>query len=318
LIIAALSKKKRQRAGFLLSYTVRVPMNYHYTLFVICIATVNLSAQPDNGGIVHTGQATYYNATGAGNCMFDSTPNNLMVCAMNNSEYDNASVCGASIHIKGPKGYVTVRIVDRCPECPVGNVDLSKQAFAKIADTIQGRVAITWSYVETTASGPIRYRIKTGSNPWWIGVQVLDHINPIVKFEAMKNGVWTAVPRMDYNYFVDAAGLGPGPFSFRVTDLYGQQLIDMNIPLKPDSVMSGLANFTSHAAVERFPAGFGSVRLGPARPLLIAAAGDCWMPSAPGFAVGVKQVYNSRGQFVGFVSPGAAARLPGRGIFIVK
>ena len=211
-----------------------------------------IAAQPDNGSIVHTGQATYYAATGDGNCMFGSSPNDMMVCAMNNKEYDTASVCGASIHIKGPKGEVTVRIVDRCQECPVGNVDLSKQAFMKIADTIQGRVAITWSYVETTVNGPIEYRIKTGSNQWWIGVLVLNHRTPIVQVEAMKNGSWSPLTRMEYNYFLDTTGLGAGPFSFRVTDFYGRQLVDENIPLKPDSIFNGLANFSSHAIVIEF------------------------------------------------------------------
>jgi expansin (peptidoglycan-binding protein) len=239
-----------------------LPQHFKNILFAcgkICsIGTAILSlcftvaAQPDNGSIVHTGQATYYAATGDGNCMFGPSPNYMMVCAMNNKEYDTASVCGASIHLKGPKGEVTVRIVDRCPECPVGNVDLSKQAFMKIADTIQGRVAITWSYVETTVNGPIEYRIKTGSNQWWIGVQVLNHRTPIVQVEAMKNGSWSPLTRMEYNYFLDTTGLGAGPFSFRVTDFYGRQLVDENIPLKPDSIFNGMANFSSHAIVIEF------------------------------------------------------------------
>jgi expansin (peptidoglycan-binding protein) len=180
--------------------------------------------------------------------MFGPSPGNLMVCAMNSAEYDTAAVCGASIHLVGPSGEVTVRVVDLCPECPRGNVDLSKQAFAKIADTILGRVSISWRYVETSVNGPIAYRIKTGSNPWWIGVQVLYHRNPVVKLEADSAGKWLAVPRMSYNYFVRAAGLGPGPYSFRVTDLYGQQLTDNNIPLSPDAITPGAANFSSHSA----------------------------------------------------------------------
>ena len=39
--------------------------------------------------------ATYYNATGAGACMFDPSPNDLMVAAMNAEEYTNAAYCGA-------------------------------------------------------------------------------------------------------------------------------------------------------------------------------------------------------------------------------
>lgn len=294
-------------------------MESRITLIIIAAAGAVFS-QPDNGSVEHTGQATYYYATGDGNCMFGPSPNDLMVCAMNNTEYAGASVCGASIHIKGPKGEVTVRIVDRCPECPVGNVDLSKQAFMKIADTIQGRVNITWSYVETQVAGPIEYRIKTGSNAWWIGVQVLNHRTPVVKLEAMNNGVWVALPRQEYNYFVDSAGLGPGPFTFRVTDFYGEQLVDMNIPLKPDSITSGSANFTSHAAVAervaRQPYG------AAARAMLVAGVGcrhALWRR-----LTGRCTIYTVKGTFVGRIDAvdggpkGETATLPTSGIFIIK
>jgi expansin (peptidoglycan-binding protein) len=216
-------------------------------MFYLFVLATLIFSQPDSGNIIHSGQATYYAATGAGSCMFDPSPNDLMVAAMNNEEYDNASVCGASIRVKGRLGEVTVRIVDLCPECPYGNIDLSKQAFAKIDDTIKGRVPVTWWYVESLVEGPVKYRIKTGSNPWWIGIQVLNHRTPISKLEAYYNGAWVTIPRTNYNYFVYSAGLGAGPFTLRVTDFYGEQLIDANIPLKPDSIILGHANFSSHS-----------------------------------------------------------------------
>ena len=80
-------------------------------------------------GPIHTGEGTYYNATGAGNCLFLPSPDNLMVAAMNHTDYDTAALCGAFISVQGPDGTVVVRIVDRCPECPEGDVDLSQEAF---------------------------------------------------------------------------------------------------------------------------------------------------------------------------------------------
>jgi expansin (peptidoglycan-binding protein) len=35
---------------------------------------------------------------------------------------------------------------------------------------------------------------------------------------------------VDYNFFVKADGMGEGPFTFRVTDVYGQSLEDEGIP----------------------------------------------------------------------------------------
>jgi expansin (peptidoglycan-binding protein) len=79
-----------------------------------------------------TGKGTYYNVDSAGNCSFDPSPDDLMVAAMNHADYGNAALCGTFIEIIGPKGRVVVRIVDRCPECARGDVDMSLQAFARM------------------------------------------------------------------------------------------------------------------------------------------------------------------------------------------
>ncbi|HLE51108.1 MAG TPA: expansin EXLX1 family cellulose-binding protein, partial [Anaerolineales bacterium] len=97
-----------------------------------------------NSNPIHQGIATYYAATGAGACSFDPSPQDLMVAAMNAEQYDNAAVCGAYLYVTGPQGAVTVRIVDLCPECQAGHLDLSREAFAQIAELPQGRVPITW------------------------------------------------------------------------------------------------------------------------------------------------------------------------------
>src|SRR5262249_2810433 len=74
-----------------------------------------LVLQPNSNPIEH-GIATYYAATGDGACLFGPSPGDLMVAAMDAPEYDYAAVCGEYVHVTGPKGAVTVRIVDLCPE----------------------------------------------------------------------------------------------------------------------------------------------------------------------------------------------------------
>ncbi len=194
---------------------------------------------------VHQGIATYYDATGAGACSFDATPEDLMVSAMNADEYDNAALCGAYVFVTGPKGTVTVRIVDLCPECKAGHLDLSREAFAAIADPVAGRVDITWQIVSPALSGPIGYHFKDGSNQWWTAVQVRNHRNPIARFEYLsEGGVWIEVPRTDYNYFVQTEpGMGPGPYQFRVTDRYGNLLADSGIPHVENGTVDGAAQF---------------------------------------------------------------------------
>lgn len=189
-----------------------------------------------------SGEATYYDfADGSGACAFDPTPNDLMVAAMNARDYAGAAACGACARVTGPNGTITVRIVDLCPECPKGNLDLSPSAFERIAPLERGRVPITWQYVPCAVSGPIRYHFKDGSNPWWVGVQIRNHRHAIAKLEVEQNGAFVGVPRKDYNYFVADGGLGPGPFTFRVTDVYGGVVVDEGIELGDAVTRAGKA-----------------------------------------------------------------------------
>jgi expansin (peptidoglycan-binding protein) len=168
-----------------------------------------------------------------------------MVAAMNADEYENAALCGAYVSVSGPKGAVTVRIVDLCPECRSGHLDLSREAFAQIADLPLGRVPVAWQIISPTLDGPIAYHFKDGSNPWWTAVQIRNHRNPIAKLEYLNSrGQWVSVPRTGYNYFVQTdPGMGSGPYSFRVTDRYGNQITDSGIPHIENGTVNGTAQF---------------------------------------------------------------------------
>ena len=112
------------------------------------------------------GVATFYAADGSGACSFDASPSDLDVAAMNAPEFDGSAVCGECVRVAGPKGEVTVRIVDLCPDCVAGQLDLSQGAFAKIADVSAGRVPITWTVVACNVAGAVAYRFKEGSSQY--------------------------------------------------------------------------------------------------------------------------------------------------------
>ena len=166
-----------------------------------------------------------------------------MVGAMNEADYVGSAVCGACAHVVGPNGAIDVRIVDRCPECLSGDIDLSPQAFEQIAPLVQGRVPITWRFIECGVSGPIRFRFKEGSNQWWTAVQIRNHRNRIARLEYDNAGVFEEVPREMYNYFVAASGMGPGPYRFRVTDVYGSELVEEGIVHLEAQEVSGAGQF---------------------------------------------------------------------------
>lgn len=193
----------------------------------------------------YAGQATFYGATGAGACSFDPSPGDLMVAAMNTTDYAGSAACGEYVVVQGPRGSVTVRITDLCPECPAGNIDLSAEAFALIADPGQGRVPITWYVVPGDVSGPVSYRYKEGSSRWWTGLQVRNHRLPVARLEILPTGAsaWIQVQRLDYNYFVHPTAIEPGPFQVRITAQGGDTLVDTLPEPQPGVVVQGSSQF---------------------------------------------------------------------------
>jgi expansin (peptidoglycan-binding protein) len=201
--------------------------------------TGSCAAIPDD----EMGDGTYYNADGTGACSFDASPNDLLVAAMNAPDYANAAWCGACLEVTGPMGMVTVRVVDECPGCQSGDLDLSPQAFQMIAPLSAGRVSIMWHEVPCNLSGPIDYHFKDGSNPYWTAIQIRNHRYPIAKVEAMVGTTYQDIGRVNYNYFVDTAGLGNGPYALRVTDTRGHVLEDTGVPLGNNTTSPGAAQF---------------------------------------------------------------------------
>jgi expansin (peptidoglycan-binding protein) len=198
--------------------------------------------QPCAAASQHSGEATYYDADGSGNCSFDPSPDDLLVGAMNTTDYAGSAACGACVAIDGPTGQVTVRIVDRCPGCAEGDIDLSREAFAEVADLAAGRVAITWRYVACDVTGPLSYHFKDGSNAFWTAIQIRNHRSAIAELAARApGGDFVAIERLNYNYFVASSGLGDGPLDLRVTDVNGGVVEDPAVPPGDDSEVAGAA-----------------------------------------------------------------------------
>jgi len=196
------------------------------------------SAPPEQSG-----EGTYYAADGTGNCSFDASPDDLMVAALNAPDYQSAALCGACLAVTGPAGSVTVRVVDQCPECERGDLDLSPQAFQMLSPLAAGRIPITWHQVACNVTGPIAYHFKDGANPYWTAIQIRDHRYPIAKLEAMQGSAYVTLPRFSYNYFVQESGLGPGPYTLRVTDTRGHTIEDTGVALGDSITRTGSRQF---------------------------------------------------------------------------
>lgn len=216
----------------------KIPLFFTLLLFITgCIFSQNCDQ-------TFTGEGTFYGYGGGGNCSFPVPTSPVYTGAMNELQYDTSMTCGACVEVTGSKGSLVIRIEDRCPECKYGDIDLSEEAFSLIDDKIKGRVPISWKIVPCPVQGAVKFYFKEGSSKWWTAVQVRNHKYPITKLEYKVDDQWVNIPRQMYNYFViDYPGMGPGPYNFRITDMYGHVIEESNIPLLVTTEINGQNQF---------------------------------------------------------------------------
>lgn len=191
-------------------------------------------------GTIHTGEGTFYGGgyTG-GHAMLDPVSRDYWIVAMNHSDYNEAQLAGAYIEVTGELGTIKMLVTDELPEGKKGDLDLYTDAFPLIAPVEKGRVPVSWKIIplDTAADAPISFKYKEGSTEFWCGVQVRNHRYPITKLEYLdENGEFVEVKRRPYNYF-ESRDMGKGPFTFRITDIYGQVVVDKDIPLCTDDTV---------------------------------------------------------------------------------
>ncbi|OYD69954.1 rare lipoprotein A (RlpA)-like double-psi beta-barrel protein [Rhodococcus sp. OK302] len=93
----------------------------------------------------YSGDATYFNA-GLGSCGGMSA-NTDYVVAISASIWTRA-LCGKRIMAMSGMRSVTVTIVDTCPGCAAGDLDFSPAAFKKLGNLSDGRIPITWHFID--------------------------------------------------------------------------------------------------------------------------------------------------------------------------
>ena len=197
-------------------------------------------------GAVHEGEATYYEDGLLGNCSYPPDTRPAYHGAMNRTDYAGSRACGAYVTVRRKndprKREVTVLIDNQCPECAPGDIDLSPSAFERVADRVEGRVAIEWNYVAAPAAGPLRYRWKEGSSRWWFQILVMNHQYAVSKMEMQAPGTdWVALKRKEHNYWEARNGIGKseGPFNIRTTDVMGHTMTDYNLAVMPGRIIDG-------------------------------------------------------------------------------
>jgi expansin (peptidoglycan-binding protein) len=200
------------------------------------------------GNSTSSGKATFYDLGGGiGNCSFPGAPADDLFVALGPSQYAKAASCGSYLDVTGPKGKVRVKVIDSCPGCEVGHLDLSRTAFKKIADEVQGVVSITYrTVVNPLTPGRLNVRLQEGASQYWFSALIDNHGNRLASVRvASSGGSFHAAKRADYNYWVIDGGAGSGPFTIKITDVDGHLATVTGIKLSPGKTQQTSVRLTS-------------------------------------------------------------------------
>ncbi len=213
-------------------------------------------SNPDLGselslGQNYQGRATFYDAAnptgGLGNSGYDIPYDNLDgVTAINNIQWNGSEASGAFLSVSGPKQRagadpIIVQVSDLLYERSDG-LDLSAEAFAKVADPVDGIVNIDYELIGPgdDFQTPYGYTIGQGivvegipeSNPWYGAVRFNNHRYPIESVDLLtEGGGIVPLERRSDNRFTIENGALYGAQDLLVTDIFGQEvtLNDINI-----------------------------------------------------------------------------------------
>ena len=156
-----------------------------------------------------SGRATSYAYTpGSGNCSFDADEAGPYLAAINPVDYAGSRMCGAWLHVTGPLGSVDVRIVDQCPTCAAGDLDLNTPAFAAIGNLADGIIPVTWKVIADPAPGIVFVQESVGSNAFFLQFQPRDGLYPIGTVEYLAPSGYVTARRETFNYFTIDGSLG--------------------------------------------------------------------------------------------------------------
>jgi expansin len=192
------------------------------------------------------GQAYYYNPGGGeGSCSFGPLPAGGLYVSLAPPQYANGASCGGYLEVSGPAGKVQAEIVDQCPGCTDGGLDMSQAAFARVASPAAGTADVSYRLVrDPRPTGPLAVRFAQSASGGWLALQVIGNGNPVSSVAVAPDlpagaagpGRWQRLTLDSDDYWAAPAGAGLGPFLVRITDIFGHRVTLPGIKLRPGSV----------------------------------------------------------------------------------
>lgn len=149
--------------------------------------------------------------------------------AMNSEQWADGSTCGRCVRARCTDSqctnndFVTLYVVDKCPECKYGDLDMSIPAYKQVTGLWPNRLEIEWEWTTCAQdmTGSIHWDPKDGSNENWQAFYVS---NPAQALKSvMLNG--KELQRQTFNFWVHSSSLGSAPYELEFVSLNGTSVV---------------------------------------------------------------------------------------------
>ncbi|KAE9203461.1 hypothetical protein PF005_g14185 [Phytophthora fragariae] len=207
-----------------------------------------------NASEFFTGDGTAYTLgdTTSGNCNMMSSLGFATTdyAALNNEQWAGLQNCGRCAEVTcddsrcaDKTNSVVVQILDRCPECKHGDLDLSPSVFKTLTGSDPSRYTIKWKFVDCPVTGNVNYCLKGGSNNFWTAIQPTNVATGIKSLQI--NGKATKMLDGAYYYLLDGSGKASTDLTkvtVSMTDINGVAMKD-TLNLSAGSCTKGAKQF---------------------------------------------------------------------------
>lgn len=154
-----------------------------------------------------------------------------MFAAINSEMWNGGENCGKCVQVWCVDSFCkkrfepqTLMVVDKCPECGPGDLDLSNPAYQEITGIWPHRLKFEWKFVDCLDTfdygDKIRMDLKAGPNQWWRAFYFSMNKEPLANVTLDGR----PLSKAEFGFWNDWNELGKGPHKLVLTSETGKTL----------------------------------------------------------------------------------------------
>lgn len=182
-------------------------------------------------------------------CSFDSAAIKSFSVAVDTQTFMGSDSCGACVLLQTSAGSLTAHIVGLVGSSPGASatfaIDPAGMAILVPGASSAYYYGVTWGFTACPGTAAIAFTFQAGSNPAYSAIMVRNAKYPVVKAEYLVGSTFVPLEPTNYNFWVAPLGMGVGPFTIRLTDMYGHVVVQTGVSLTPQLTFQGTVQFPS-------------------------------------------------------------------------